>query len=181
MEQKNERQLNMSKISEELNSFGEFPNSGDNNMVKSSNTDGTNLLSKQSTTADVKVWNKAIDLREFNDVVNNKMFSEFNRLIKNKEDVKTPSQMQGKEVVDSPEHYHSRIPKKKMQHIIDRIVERGYLEAIDVIEAWDMNFNCGSAQKYILRLGMKDDAITEIDKAIKYLEFEKEMRLQSMK
>lgn len=84
---------------------------------------------------------------------------------------------QGIEIVESPSHYHSRVSQKKMQYIIDRIVKRGYIEAIDVIDAWNLNFNLGSALKYELRLGEKDDEITEIDKAIQYLQFEKEMRL----
>ena len=64
-----------------------------------------------------------------------------------------------------------------MEYIINRIVKRGYIEAIDVIDAWNLNFNLGSCVKYELRLGEKDDEITEIDKAIQYLQFEKEMRI----
>ena len=64
-----------------------------------------------------------------------------------------------------------------MEYIISRIVKRGYIEAIDVIDAWNLNFNLGSCVKYELRLGEKDDEITEIDKAIQYLQFEKEMRI----
>ena len=56
-----------------------------------------------------------------------------------------------------------------MEYIISRIVKRGYIEAIDVIDAWNLNFNLGSCVKYELRLGEKDDEITEIDKAIQYL------------
>lgn len=84
---------------------------------------------------------------------------------------------QGEEVVEHPNHYKPRVSQKKMKHIIDRIVKRGYIEAIDVIDAWGLNFNLGSAVKYELRLGEKDDVIIEIDKAIQYLQFEKELRL----
>ena len=63
---------------------------------------------------------------------------------------------QGKEVVDHPKHYAGR---------------NGF-EAIDVIDAFNLNFNLGSAIKYILRLGKKDDEVTELEKAIWYLQHE---------
>lgn len=87
------------------------------------------------------------------------------------------SKKHGAEVVEHPNHYKPRVSQQKMKHIIDRIVKRGYIEAIDVIDAWNLNFNLGSSLKYELRLGEKDDEIVEIDKAIQYLQFEKEMRL----
>lgn len=46
-----------------------------------------------------------------------------------------------KEMVNHPDHYHP-----------------GTYEAINVIEAWDLNFNLGSAIKYISRCGLKPDA-----------------------
>ena len=63
-----------------------------------------------------------------------------------------------------------------MEAIIDRINKRGYIEVIDVIQAWNLNFSLGSSAKYILRCGEKDDEVTELKKAIKYLEFEIEQR-----
>lgn len=63
---------------------------------------------------------------------------------------------QGEEVVDHPKHYAGR----------------NGLEAIDVIDAFNLNFNLGSAIKYILRLGKKDDEVTELEKAIWYLKRE---------
>lgn len=56
-----------------------------------------------------------------------------------------------KEMVNHPDHYHP-----------------GTYEAINVIEAWDLNFNLGSAIKYISRCGLKPDA--ELSKKEKALE-----------
>jgi len=47
----------------------------------------------------------------------------------------------------------------------------------DVIRDWGLNFNLGSATKYIARAGRKGDAIEDIDKAIAYLGFEREALL----
>lgn len=44
------------------------------------------------------------------------------------------------------------------------------IEVIDVIEAYDLNFNMGNAVKYILRNGKKtEDTTIDIKKAIWYL------------
>lgn len=45
------------------------------------------------------------------------------------------------------------------------------LEAIDVIEAWDLNFNLGNVVKYVCRAGLKDksDRHEDLEKAIWYL------------
>ena len=45
-------------------------------------------------------------------------------------------------------------------------------EAIKIIHAWDLNFSLGNAIKYILRAGKKADLITDLQKAIWYLEAE---------
>lgn len=37
---------------------------------------------------------------------------------------------------------------------------RGGIEAIDVIEAWELGFNSGNAVKYLSRAGYKDGAST---------------------
>ena len=66
--------------------------------------------------------------------------------------------------------------RQEMKAIIDRINKRGYIEAIDVIQAWNLNFSLGSNVKYVLRCGEKDDEVTELKKAMKYLEFEIEQR-----
>lgn len=41
-----------------------------------------------------------------------------------------------------------------------------------VIRAWKLNFNKGSAVKYIARAGKKDDEIMELEKAREFLAFE---------
>ena len=69
--------------------------------------------------------------------------------------------MKTNSMVDHPAHYN-----------------RGSIEAIDVIEDWRLNFSLGSALKYICRLGAKDDEIQELEKAIWYLNREKERRLK---
>jgi hypothetical protein len=50
------------------------------------------------------------------------------------------------------------------------------LEAIDVIEAFNLGFNLGNVIKYILRYGKKEDGIEDLKKAQWYLnrEIEKE-------
>ena len=61
-----------------------------------------------------------------------------------------------KEAVNHPKHYQSKTG----------------LEAIDVIEAFDLNFNLGNVIKYILRCGKKDAELQELEKAKWYLERE---------
>lgn len=46
------------------------------------------------------------------------------------------------------------------------------LEAIDVIEAFKLNFHLGNAIKYILRADKKGDKVENLEKAIWYLERE---------
>lgn len=58
-----------------------------------------------------------------------------------------------KELVNHPEHYN-----------------RGSIEAIEVIEDWNLYFSVGSTIKYIARLGAKDLEIQELEKAKWYLE-----------
>lgn len=40
------------------------------------------------------------------------------------------------------------------------------LEAFDVIDAYNFNFNLGNAFKYIARAGKKDDKVKDLKKAI---------------
>lgn len=61
-----------------------------------------------------------------------------------------------RETIDHPDHYTKG---------------RKY-EPYKVIRDWDLNFNLGSAVKYIARAGRKDDAIEDLEKAIEYLKFE---------
>lgn len=61
-----------------------------------------------------------------------------------------------REMVNHPSHYQSK----------------SGIEAIDVIEAFDLGFNLGNVVKYILRCGKKDSDIQELKKAKWYLERE---------
>lgn len=45
-------------------------------------------------------------------------------------------------------------------------------EPKDVIRAWGLNFNLGSAVKYIARAGRKDDIAQDLRKAREFLTFE---------
>lgn len=55
--------------------------------------------------------------------------------------------------VNEPQHYMSE----------------GGLEAIDVIESFELNFNLGNVVKYLLRAGKKDDETQDLKKALWYL------------
>ena len=46
------------------------------------------------------------------------------------------------------------------------------IEAIDIIESWDLNFSLGNAIKYIPRIPYKDKQIEDLEKAKWYLERE---------
>lgn len=54
-----------------------------------------------------------------------------------------------------PEHYNRLNPQPK-----------------DVIRAWGLNFNLGSAVKYISRAGRKDDIVQDLKKAQEFIQFE---------
>lgn len=54
-------------------------------------------------------------------------------------------------------------------------------EPKDVIRGWGLNFNLGSAVKYIARAGRKDDIIQDLEKAKKFLEFEIEALKEEQK
>ena len=66
------------------------------------------------------------------------------------------------DVVERPAHY----------------AEGREYEPKDVIRDWGLNFNVGSAVKYCSRLDRKDDDIEQLDKAITFLQFEREARLK---
>lgn len=55
-------------------------------------------------------------------------------------------------------------------------------EAIDVIEAWELNFNLGNTVKYISRNGKKDPNkyIEDLEKARWYLDREIKTRKQAL-
>ena len=58
--------------------------------------------------------------------------------------------------VKSPKHY----------------TEGRRFEPKDVIRDWRLNFNLGSALKYIARAGRKGDIVEDLEKAREYLDFE---------
>ena len=45
-------------------------------------------------------------------------------------------------------------------------------EPKDVIRDWELNFNLGSAVKYIARAGRKDDIVQDLKKAQEFIQFE---------
>jgi hypothetical protein len=57
------------------------------------------------------------------------------------------------ELVNHPAHYN-----------------HGKFETIDVIEDWELDFNCGNTIKYISRHMHKNTPVKDIEKAIWYLE-----------
>ena len=63
---------------------------------------------------------------------------------------------------------------KLINHFTERkeIFNYGKYEPKDVIRDWGLNFNLGSAVKYISRAGRKDDIIQDLKKAKQFLEFE---------
>jgi hypothetical protein len=70
------------------------------------------------------------------------------------------------ETVNHPKHYN-----------------HGTIEAIDVIEDWNLGFHLGTALKYISRCGHKGDeadAVQDLQKAVWYLEREIKRRCRSI-
>lgn len=63
-----------------------------------------------------------------------------------------------------------------MKEIRPDYYKSGGLEAFDVIDAFDLDFNLGNAFKYIARAGKKDNKVEDLRKAVTYLnrEIEKE-------
>ena len=52
----------------------------------------------------------------------------------------------------------------------------GAIEAIEVIEDWNLGFNLGNAVKYIARCDHKGSSIEDLEKAAWYLQREIELR-----
>ena len=50
--------------------------------------------------------------------------------------------------------------------------QSGGIEPIDFINSHNFNFNIGNCIKYCSRAGLKGDAVTDLKKAIDYLNFE---------
>lgn len=51
-------------------------------------------------------------------------------------------------------------------------IEGREYEPKDVIRDWGLNFNLGSAVKYIARAGREDDIVQDLKKAIQFISFE---------
>ena len=78
------------------------------------------------------------------------------------------------EYYTAPELYepkNSLTPKVDLVHHPAHYCYSKY-EPKDVIRAWGLNFNLGSAVKYIARAGRKDDILQELNKAKQFIEFE---------
>lgn len=83
------------------------------------------------------------------------MFNEGNSAADRLKEVPIPCDDETNSTVDHPAHYcYSKYEPK------------------DVIRGWGLNFNLGSAVKYIARAGRKDDIVQDLEKAKKFLEFE---------
>jgi len=63
--------------------------------------------------------------------------------------------MSNKDMVNHPSHYNA-----------------GSIEAIDFIEAWDLNFALGNALKYIVRADHKGNRKQDLMKALFYIQRE---------
>ncbi len=55
------------------------------------------------------------------------------------------------------------------------------IEPRKAIRDWGLNFNLGSAVKYIVRAGRKDDAVKDLEKAKQFIDFEIEALLNEDK
>lgn len=88
-------------------------------------------------------------------------------------------------VYDICEHYYDRkkvadslVESQKTYPVNDVVshpshyTEGRKYEPKDVIRDWGLNFNLGSAVKYISRAGRKDDIIQDLKKAKQFLDFE---------
>ena len=53
------------------------------------------------------------------------------------------------------------------------------IEAIDLIQAYNLNFNLGNAIKYVARCNYKGDKISDLRKAIWYLKKELEHEIKN--
>lgn len=62
----------------------------------------------------------------------------------------------GPDMINNPPHY----------------AEGRMYEPKDVIRDWGLNFNLGSATKYLSRSGRKENAIEDLQKAVAYIQFE---------
>ena len=73
---------------------------------------------------------------------------------------------------DAPTYAQEQLADIKRREAVDHpdYYKTGGIEAIDVIEAWDLGFCLGNTIKYISRAGRKSDKVLEdLEKAAWYL------------
>ena len=69
----------------------------------------------------------------------------------------------------------------KSQSYGPQYYNRGSIEVWDFIRDQELNYHLGNAIKYVCRAGHKDDAVSDLDKAIHYLKNEREFLLSQRK
>lgn len=79
-----------------------------------------------------------------------------------------------KEAIEVLQKYHQRVDMAKESDMVNhpKHYTSGNIEVWDFIIDQDLNYCRGSAVKYISRAGKKDDAIQDLNKAIRFLERE---------
>lgn len=95
-------------------------------------------------------------LMDCNNCINGNMTHAISSNVFAKNAAKPITGAQYNDIISRPAHY----------------VENRKYEPKDVIRDWGLNFNLGSAVKYISRAGRKEDAIQDLNKAKTFLEFE---------
>ena len=89
-----------------------------------------------------------------------------------------PDQLLNNTLVEytQPEEYTS-LGNSEVEHPSHYRKDSG-LEAIEAIEAWDLNFNLGNVVKYICRAGLKGDTdgVEDLEKALWYIQRELKSR-----
>lgn len=78
------------------------------------------------------------------------------------------------EAIEVLQKYHQRVDMAKESDMVNhpKHYTSGNIEVWDFIIDQDLNYCRGSAVKYISRAGKKDDAIQDLNKAIRFLERE---------
>lgn len=69
-------------------------------------------------------------------------------------------------------HYNDNQPKIDMVNSPQHYQSNGGIEAIDVIEGFNLNFNLGNAIKYILRADKKGNKKQDLEKSLWYIKRE---------
>ncbi|MDF1699531.1 MAG: DUF3310 domain-containing protein [Planctomycetota bacterium] len=80
------------------------------------------------------------------------------------------------------EKFESEVVRGPVPASVDQIRPDHYggpddpFEPVKIIHAKNLNFNLGNVIKYVLRAGLKGDAIEDLKKALTYLQFEIDRR-----